>query len=78
MIGALQVPMVKMMKSNYDSMTEDEILEYLLKKYKDDDEAVDYITSVKDTDLPYLRSSPNKSTPRQHLLQLIAHLETWH
>jgi len=78
MIGALKVPMAKMMKSNYDSMTEEEILEFLLKKYKDDEEAVDYITRAKNEDLPYLRSSPNKSAVRQHLFQLIAHLETWH
>lgn len=70
--------MVKMMKSNYDSMTEEEIIDALLKKYNDDEDAVEYITRTKNIDLPYLHSGSNKSAAQQHLFQLIAHLETWH
>jgi len=69
--------MAKMMKLNYKAFSEDEILDMLLEKYKNDADAQDFINRTKE-ELPYLRQKKDEQYVRQHILQLVAHLETWH
>lgn len=58
-------------------MTEEEILDLLLEKYADDEEAVDAIMRTKQ-ELPYLRSRREGQTPMQHIMFLEGVLEMWH
>lgn len=56
--------------------SEDEIIEILLEKYNDDSEATEAIIQAK-KDLEYVRTRNSGQTPKQFVMSLIGHLETW-
>ena len=56
--------------------TEDEIIEKLLEKYRDDNEATETILRTKN-DLEYVRTRNSGQTPKQFIMSLIGHLEMW-
>jgi len=55
---------------------EDEIIEMLLEKYRDDNEATETILRTKN-DLEYVRTRNSGQTPKQFIMSLIGHLEMW-
>lgn len=56
--------------------SEDEIIEILLEKYKDDNEATETILCAKN-DLEYVRTRNSGQTPKQFIMSIIGHLEMW-
>lgn len=56
--------------------SEDEIIEKLLEKYRDDNEATETILRTKN-DLEYVRTRNSGQTPKQFIMSLIGHLEMW-
>ena len=56
--------------------SEDEIIEILLEKYHDDNEATGIILQTKN-DLEYVRTRNSGQTPKQFITSLIGHLEMW-
>lgn len=67
------------MIEKYVNMTEDAILAELKTKYVDDEEALEAIARA-EIDLKYMNSDRYKGTqtPKQHLLELVGFLKTWH
>ena len=55
---------------------EDEIIDTLLEKYKNDAEATEAILRAKN-DLEYVRTRNSGQTPKQFIMSLIGHLEMW-
>ena len=56
--------------------SEDEIIEKLLTKYRDNEEATEVILKAK-KDLEYVRTKNSGQTPEQFIMSLIGHLEMW-
>ena len=56
--------------------SEDEIIEKLLEKYRDDNEATETILRTKNN-LEYVRTRNSGQTPKQFIMNLIGHLEMW-
>lgn len=66
-----------MITNNYESMSEEEILDDLLRRYEDDEDAVNLVIRTK-KELPYLRNKKQGQTARQHIIALVEHLKTWY
>ena len=65
------------MIDEYNDMSEEEILDSLLKKYIGDEDAVELIEREK-KELHYLRNRKSEQTAKQHVLALAEHLKIWH
>lgn len=59
-----------------NDMVEEEIIAYLIEKYKANEDATDTILRAK-SDIEYLRTKKDGQTTRQYLCFLINHLEMW-
>lgn len=59
-----------------NDMVEEEIIAYLIEKYKANEDATDTIFRAR-SDIEYLRTKKDGQTTRQYLYFLINHLEMW-